>query len=96
MEEHFRAEESLVANVNFYHVVVESAMNEFLELIRLNELSIGFSLFIIGIELFKHILAHISVFLLNFGCNLIRVTGYEVLTTILQCLECELGNVTAG
>ena len=73
VEEHLRAEESLVANVNFDEVVVESAMDESLELSRLNELSSGFIrlLLIKGVELFENVLAHISVFLLNLGRNLI-------------------------
>ena len=73
MEEHLRAEESFVANVNFDEIVVKGAMNEFLELSRLDELSSSLIclLLIKGIKLFENVLAHIAVLLLNLGCNLI-------------------------
>lgn len=39
MEEHFRAEESLIADVDINHISIERLVNKLLKLVRLHELT---------------------------------------------------------
>ena len=42
MEEHFRAEEPLIADIDVNHVSIERLVDKLLELVRLHELSSAF------------------------------------------------------
>jgi hypothetical protein len=85
VEEHFGAEEALVADVHLNHIVVDCLVDKLFELCRLNKLASAVLLFLVELSiLFQHILAHVSVLLLDASRNLIRILGWEFLATILQ------------
>ena len=83
MEEHFRRQETLVANVDADHFVAQSLVNQFLKFRRLDKLAF---LSLLGVKLLillKHIRAHVAVLLLDFGRNLVGVLWWELFTSIL-------------
>ena len=96
MEEHFRRQETLVANIDADHFVAQSLVNQFLKFRRLDKLAL---LSLLGVKLLillKHIRAHVAVLLLDFGRNLVGVLWWELFTSILQLLQDEVSHVSAG
>jgi len=84
VEEHFGAKESFVADVHLNHIVVDCLMDKSFELRGLNKLASTVLLFFVELPiLFQHILAYVPVLLFDASCNLIRILGWEFLSTIL-------------
>lgn len=97
MEEHLRAEESLVADIDVDHVAVDCLMHKVLELGRLRETaSLIRDLLVVLLVLFKDILADVAVLFLDLAGNLGGVFGLELFTSVLKHLQSELSDVPAG
>lgn len=98
VEEHFGAEESLVAHIQLDHVPIQRLVHKLLKLGRLDHFICGgVRRFRIKLaKLFEHILAHVPILFLDFACNFERIFGLEFLTTIFQLAQGEIGDVSAG
>jgi hypothetical protein len=97
VEEHFRAEEALVAHINFYHVVGEGLVHKPFELGRLHDLPRFVRVFLIILaKFFQDILAHVAVLLLNSGSDLIGILRGVLLSTIFHLIKNEFGDIAAG
>jgi len=89
MEEHLGAQKALVADVDVHHVAVDCAVHELLELVRLDDLACCLvdRLLVERVKLFEYVLAHVSVLLLHFGRNLVRVACLKWLIAVFQGLQ---------
>ena len=84
MEEHFRAEEPLIADIDVNHVSIERLVDKLLELVRLHELTSRLicRLLVIRVKLFENILGHISVLFFDLSSDLVTVSRHERLAPI--------------
>ena len=97
MEEHLRAEESLVAHVNVDHVAIDGLVDKRLELGRLDHLlSFLVELRVVLAEFFEHVLAHVTVLFFDSCSDFQGVFGLKLFTSVFQCLEHVLCYIATG
>lgn len=96
VEEHFGAEEALIANLNVDHVAVDRLVDEALELCTLHGLVVEVLLRVILGELLVQVFANVAVLLLDLRSDLKLVTRWQLLLPITQHLQGEVGDVSAG
>jgi hypothetical protein len=66
VEEHFWAKESLVTNVDVYHISIESLVDKFFKLVGLNHSAKVVSLLLVkGTKFFQNVLADVAVLLFD-------------------------------
>lgn len=97
MKEHFRTQETLIANIKFDEVVVEGFVHEAFEFVGLNYFTrlIDFLLVVLCV-LLQNILANVAILFFDSCCYFVGVSCWELFTSVFETLQCELSDIPAG
>jgi len=84
MEKHLWAEEAFVANVKFYQIIVERFMHKSFEFVRLDYSASVIYFFFVELSIFfQYVLTNITVLLLDFGCDFVRICCWKLFASVL-------------
>lgn len=98
MKEHFWCEKSLVANINFDHVVIQCFVHKLSEFGRLNNLSsLGVHFFFIKLTVFfQYVVTHIAILFFDSCSNFHWILCWELFSSVFHHLQNYIGHVATS